>query len=164
MKDVYGRKHDWCLWSVGGRAGGRRAGAAVVSPGHDSRPASSTPGGPRRESGFMPVCYNPTSAGSQSPASASACPRWPARGALELATPLRAADGSHLSQAERRDRAAAGGHWAARSWRQQVFRLAEDRPDWRPAPPADEGAPRPLLRRRELGQRAGPAGLCRPGP
>ena len=65
----------------------------------------------------------------EGPAPTPARPRRPACRAFELATPLRAADGSRFSQAGRCDRPAAGGHWAARSWRQQVFRLAEDRPD-----------------------------------
>ena len=93
----------------------------------------------------------------ESPGPASARPRRAARRAPELAAPLRTADGGRLPEAGRRAGPAPRRARPARSWRQQVFRLAQDRPDRRPAPPDDERAPRRLLRRRELGQRAGQA-------
>ena len=124
-----------------------------------SRRATSTPGGseardrlkrvpaPARDRGRPP---------GRGPAPARL--RRPARRAPALAAPLRPADRGRLPQAGRRHRDGCRRCWActttAATSTSAARKIAQIE---RRAPPDDEGAPRRLLRRRELGQRAGQA-------
>ena len=159
-----GTQHDRGLRPLGGGSGRRRAGAAVVSQSRFQAGAIDAWRDQARERLRACLLQPDTGGVPEGPGPASARLRRAARRAPELAAPLRAADRGRLSQARRRAGPAARRARAARPRRQQVFRLAQDRPDQRPAPPDDEGAPRRLLRRRELGQRAGQARIRGPGP
>ena len=162
--DADGTEHDRGLWPLGGGVSRRGSRAAIVPPGavpgrRDRRVAER---GARAAARLLDAARRGRSPAGAGPARADL--RRVARRAPELATPLWPADGGRLPQAGRIAGTAPGRARPARPRRQQVFRLAEDRPDERPAPSHDEGAPRRLLRQGELGQRAGQAGLRRPGP
>ena len=96
-----GTEHDRGLWSLGGGAGRRRAGAAVVPPGPvPGRRARRLAARGARAAARVPAAAR-HGRGPAGPAPASARPRRPARRAPELAAPLRTADGGRLPQAGR---------------------------------------------------------------